>query len=383
MRFRSWSVYAVTLIGLGLCALAAGQQEPAAPTATPRVEVSSQLWDFGEAWEGEVLEYQVTVKNVGDAPLIIKDVKRDCGCTVPTRPKSPLAPGESDRMGIRLETKGKSGNLNYPVTLVTNDPRRENVIIRVQGHVSYLFDINPVRSLAFGSLYPDSAESRSVELISKYPGGVPLKLKEDQDFGMYAVELKELEPGLRYKLTATSRPPLKLGMTAGRRVTLLTGLTFIPEIPVGISASVQPLVRVRPNRLFLPTKSVVEMRQTLRVEYAPHYPVTVREVKATHDAIKVELRRAPGPGARPNPHRHEIVVLLPPGDRIPPEAQPQIEIVTDAKDPAYQKLVVPVQMISPRPRPARPQPGPAGRSAPAGGVAQPSPTSQPASKGGS
>lgn len=383
MRFRNWSVYAVTLTGLGFCALAAGQEEPAPPTGVPRLEVSTQVWDFGEAWEGESLEFQVTLKNVGDAPLIIKDVERSCGCTVPTRPKSPLAPGESDQLGIRYDSKNRSGDVNHTITLVTNDPRRERTVIRIQGHVSYLFEMKPVRSLAFGLLYPDSVESRSVELISKYPGGVPLKLKEDQDFGMYAVELKELEPGQRYKLTATSRPPLKLGLTAGRRVTLLTGLTFIPEIPVGISASVQPLVRVRPNRLFLPTKSVVEMRQTLRVEYAPHYPVTVREVTATHDAIKVELRQAPGPGARPNPHRHEVVVLLPPGDRIPPEARPQIEIVTDAKDPAYRKLVVPVQMISPRPRTARPQSGPAGRSAPTGAAAQPSPTSQPASKGDS
>lgn len=258
MRFRSWSVYAVTLIGLGFHGFAGAQEEPAPATGTPRLEVSTQLWDFGEAWEGEVLECQVTVKNVGDAPLHILKVDRSCGCTVPTKPKSPLAPGESDHLGIRYESKGRSGNVNHTVTLITNDPRRERTTIRIQGHLSYLFEMKPVRSLAFGSLYPDLAESRTVEFISKYPGGVPLKLKQDQDFGMYAVELKELEPGLHYKLTATSRPPLKLGI-GGKRVTLLTGLTFVPEMSVGISASVQPLVKVRPNRLFLPTKSVVEM----------------------------------------------------------------------------------------------------------------------------
>ncbi|MEN9488597.1 MAG: hypothetical protein RL494_862, partial [Bacteroidota bacterium] len=39
--------------------------------------------------------------NTGDAPLIIKDVKSSCGCTVPTKPTEPILPGKTGKIDVK------------------------------------------------------------------------------------------------------------------------------------------------------------------------------------------------------------------------------------------------------------------------------------------
>jgi hypothetical protein len=57
--------------------------------------------------------------NTGNEPLIIKKAKGSCGCTVPTYPKEPIAPGASAEIKVRYDTK-RIGKINKSITLQTN-----------------------------------------------------------------------------------------------------------------------------------------------------------------------------------------------------------------------------------------------------------------------
>jgi len=333
-------------------------QEPSAtePAAAPRIQLSSQEWNFGVAWQGQPLEEVIEVKNVGNAPLEILDVKSSCGCTVPTRPKSPLAPGASDVMKIKYDAAKRVGKANQTVTLVTNDPTQSNVVIKLLGEVKPAYEMDPKEGLLFGQLYQSSAEKRTVTIVNKYTDKFHLKLKEGQEFSGFDVQLEELEPGTKYTVTAVTRPPLKVDRFQAD-VVLLTDLQLIPEIRVPVYGFVQPPVSVRPTKLFLPQNSVSEMKRVLRVSHSPDHPIQITGVKASHEAIKVTLEQTTAGQL----DTFQITVVLPPGDMIPEGVEPQIEITTNSSDPAYQKLVVPIQMVLPRP----PQ-------AAEGGAAQPS-----------
>lgn len=344
---------------IGIVTRAVGQETPPAPqqAGSPHMQLSAQEWNFGQMWQGPPLVFELTIKNVGDAALIISDVKPSCGCTVVTKPKSPLAPGESDVMTISYDSRKQQGAVSKTVTITTNDPVQPSFVFKIEGSVLPLFTAKPSQSLTFGALYPDSHETRSVEITNNYPEKMALKVKEGQNFAAYNVELKELEPGMRYELTATTRPPLSRGMVRAQ-VQLLTGFEKYPEIMIDVGASVQPLVRVSPDKLYLPRTSVSEMRYPLCVTHAPHYPVKVLSAKATPDAVKVEVRETPPANGQAQQHQYEILVVLPPGDRIPEGVQPSIVITTDAKDPAYQTIEVPIQITTPASRPAtQPQGG--------------------------
>jgi hypothetical protein len=242
------------------------------------------------------------------------------------------------------------------------------VAIRLAGEVKPLYDLDPKEGLIFGQLTQSSDATRRVTIVNKYTEPLRLTLKEGQDSGPFAIELQEIEPGTRYALTATTKPPLRVDRFQNVLI-LATGLELVPEIRVPLYGFVQPPVTVRPTKLFLPKNSVSEMRRVLQLSFAPDYPLEVTSVKATHDAIKVAAQKVE-PGADGKPvDAYQITVTLPPGEMIPEGAEPAVEITTSARDPEYQRFVVPIQIVMPpsvRPgaatQPAAPG-GPLGESA--------------------
>jgi hypothetical protein len=174
-----------------------------------------------------------------------------------------------------------------------------------------------------------------------------LELKEGEDYGPYEVELKEIETGTRYELIARTRPPLPSGSLSSK-ATVTTNFKHIPDFNVTVYGFVPPPVQVR-GKLNWPTNSVMEMKQRLWVVHPEDQPIEVTAVKASHDVIEVDFRKADAGDGQVAPiGQYEIVVTLPPGDRIPADAEPSIEILTTSDEPEYQRLVVPIRIINPR-----------------------------------
>lgn len=74
-----------------------------------------------------------TFTNTGDEPLVIKNCKGSCGCTVPIWPKEPILPGESGEIEIRYATN-RLGKINKTVKITTNEGT-DPIVLRVLGEV--------------------------------------------------------------------------------------------------------------------------------------------------------------------------------------------------------------------------------------------------------
>ena len=88
--------------------------------AMPRIEVDTDVYDFIEIIQGESVNVEFLLKNIGDAPLLIRSAKGSCGCTVPQWPKEPISEGEKVIIKVTFNSAGKKGSQNKTVTLVTN-----------------------------------------------------------------------------------------------------------------------------------------------------------------------------------------------------------------------------------------------------------------------
>ena len=55
--------------------------------AMPKIKVEKDFFDFGEINQDESVSTEFRLKNIGDAPLLIRSAKGSCGCTVPEWPK--------------------------------------------------------------------------------------------------------------------------------------------------------------------------------------------------------------------------------------------------------------------------------------------------------
>jgi len=93
-----------------------------------KMELKSDTVDYGTTNKDDDNGLRTfEFKNTGDAPLVIKDVKSTCGCTVPTWTKDPIPPGKTGKidvkynMGIgpiRKTITVQSNAVNYPEGVV-------------------------------------------------------------------------------------------------------------------------------------------------------------------------------------------------------------------------------------------------------------------------
>ncbi len=116
--------------------------EPVTPTATeetesktggPVMSLESNTVDFGTMKQhGEPLR-KVSFTNTGTEPLVIKNARGSCGCTVPTWTKEPILPGETSEIEIRYATN-RLGKINKTVKITTNEGGDPHVI-KVVGNI--------------------------------------------------------------------------------------------------------------------------------------------------------------------------------------------------------------------------------------------------------
>lgn len=95
------------------------------------LKFSKMEHDFGNVMVGEDYTFKFIVTNTGKHPLIIEDAKASCGCTVPDKPKQPIAPGKSDEIVVTFSPKPGQGVTSKTVTVTANtDPKITTLTIK-------------------------------------------------------------------------------------------------------------------------------------------------------------------------------------------------------------------------------------------------------------
>jgi hypothetical protein len=84
------------------------------------IEFETTVNDLGTVREGERVAAWFVYKNSGNSPLIIRDVKAGCGCTVPGWNDQPLEKGESNEIKIVFNSSGKKGAQNIRISVFSN-----------------------------------------------------------------------------------------------------------------------------------------------------------------------------------------------------------------------------------------------------------------------
>lgn len=89
-------------------------------TNVAKMTFEEMSWDFGEIKEGDVVSHEYAFTNTGKVPLIITHAKSTCGCTIPDYPKEPIEPGQSGKIKVQFNSKGKRDMIKKPVTITAN-----------------------------------------------------------------------------------------------------------------------------------------------------------------------------------------------------------------------------------------------------------------------
>ena len=99
----------------------------------------------GMVFDNETIDYgtiahnaeggrEFTFTNNGNKPLIITNTQGSCGCTVPTSPKDPIAPGAKGKIGVKYATD-RVGAFTKTITVTSNAEGMASKIITIKGTV--------------------------------------------------------------------------------------------------------------------------------------------------------------------------------------------------------------------------------------------------------
>ena len=98
------------------------------------IKFVSEEIDYGTIKQGADGVRVFEFKNTGKAPLVISGASSSCGCTVPSWPKEPIAPGASGKIEVKYDTT-RVGQIAKTILVNSNAKDTPTVALRIKGKV--------------------------------------------------------------------------------------------------------------------------------------------------------------------------------------------------------------------------------------------------------
>lgn len=121
------------------------KKEVAKKEAAPAKADSPKVDGAGMLFENETIDYgtlphnadgkrEFVFVNNGNKPLIITNATGSCGCTVPSFPKEPIAPGARAVIGVKYATD-RVGAFTKTVTVTSNAEGSASKVLTIKGTI--------------------------------------------------------------------------------------------------------------------------------------------------------------------------------------------------------------------------------------------------------
>jgi LEA14-like dessication related protein len=306
----------------------------------PRVESIDPVYDFGKVYRGQMIEHTFTIQNVGDAPLEIKGIQRDCGCTGATIDKEYLMPGEELEIDVRLNTTNLGeGELEKSVRIETTDPNEPETVLTMTGELRVTARMQPP-SVELKDIKPrEEIEEQIVRIVPVE--GFDLEIKNlEVESDLITARLLEREDSGAYRVAVKISTKTAKNVVSGT-VKAVTNLEEEPvlRIPVRVVLD-QPFIIIPTTIKFSGIQPEYEGRLAYRavIKNKQEKPLKILDVKSESKFIEYNLETLE------DGKKYRLKVILVPG--FPAEGfETKVKIFTDNE--LYPEREIIVQVNSP------------------------------------
>lgn len=201
-------------IHLPVLALMANLFFAAAALAAAELTVEKGSHDFGSLPQGKKVQHNFTIKNSGDAPLQIKKLNADCGCTAAKPSSSVIQPGKSGEIQVTFDSTNFSGKVHKTVVLSSNAGKTPNYTFKLEADIEETLQVKP-RQLSLGPIAAGATKQASLTVLNKGDSSVKLLSVNVTSNSLQikpTIKKAELKPGESgtVELAVTPRPEAKV-----------------------------------------------------------------------------------------------------------------------------------------------------------------------------
>ena len=93
-----------------------------------------EIINYGKIKKGDIGKRIFEFSNVGDEPLIIKEIKTSCDCAIPKKPEKPIMPNEKATITVEYDTS-KTGGFSKEIIIFSN-AKNKIKRIKIKGYIS-------------------------------------------------------------------------------------------------------------------------------------------------------------------------------------------------------------------------------------------------------
>jgi len=320
--------------------------QPAADRPAPVIHVEKTEHDFGDVWVGSDVQQTFEIHNRGNAPLEIRSVRVDCGCTTVGDYPKVIQPGQSGQFLFGLKTTGLNGRIApKKINIASNDPVTPNLTLQLVGTFRKRIDIQPAAA-SFGTIITNEPITQVVRIRNNTDTRLKLELQPLAS-EQFKVGLTEKEPGKVFELSFTTVTPYKPGFL-GVVANLQTNIEEEKILRVQASGRVPHRLDLYPSATrFTPSpRSMPGQNQGSLQFWLNNYGaslVNVKQASVDDATFKTTVdARSPGKAFR-------IQVDVPAGAVIPAEGRVLTVETDDSELPTLQARIYPPPGQNPAP----------------------------------
>lgn len=167
-------------------------------------------------------QHVFTIKNIGDADLMLREGESTCQCTVGKLDDGVLKPGESTEVTLEWTPKTPSDEFRHTAIIQTNDPRQPKISLSVEGRVITDSRISPT-SINFGDMTVTETRTASFKVFGFINDNVKIarmKFLYEEYNDYFEYQVRDLTPE-----EIAAEPNSKSGV--------LVTVTLKPGMPLG------------------------------------------------------------------------------------------------------------------------------------------------------
>lgn len=304
--------------------------------ARPIITPENDTHDFGTVWVGPNLKHTFKITNTGQEVLKITKVKPSCGCTTAGPYPKEIAPGETGEFSFTMNSQKLRGNFQKNVSIESNDPVTPKIRLRLKGEVKRYVEISP-STANFGRITDQEPRTRELTITNNTDKPLELTMKPGRNEN-YSYELIEKEPGKRYALRVTAKPPFKEGRLSDS-VQLTTNVDQQKNLTIRAIGTVPPRLEVQPSSVIV-NKSRSRSRtagspitRVLRYTNYGKTPAKLLSATTNDPSVAVSIRE------RKVGEAYTVEIQMPAGYVPPPEGR-MITLKIDDKDTPEIKIPI-------------------------------------------
>lgn len=235
----------------------------------PAILVDELVHEWGSVVQGTVVKHTFQVKNSGGAPLIIDNVKPQCGCTAVDKPTKPILPGGSDSITLSVDTKRFKGPMKKTAKVHSN-ASTQPVVLTMQGTVEQVFVTDP-ESPRIEVVRGSEAPTSKITLRNVSDRRAKVLEVTSQNTVIEDPTLKEIEPGKLYEVDFGIALTDKRSFFYENLLVKFETEGQETELSVRVTIVVKKRIDVSPRSAYFP-------RQQTDLLKVPNAPPLVKEV---------------------------------------------------------------------------------------------------------